>query len=303
MTTSESVAQSYEAPTSVEEAQRLTGAQARPFAGGTDLLVQVRAHASASASSSSQTFFPPARLVDLKRIPELMSVTADDKGVRIGAACSSARLREQAEKFARFPGLLEACALIGSDQIQERASVGGNLCNASPAADTVPALLVNEAACEVAGRAGRRFVPAREFCKAPGVTILGADELLVALHLPPPPARSADAYLRLTPRSEMDIAVAGAAARVELDADGRIANARLALGAVGPVAFEVAGAGEALRGATPDAGAFARAAALAAAAATPISDKRGTAEYRREIAGVLARRALATAAARVASAS
>ncbi len=288
----DSPARGYEAPDSVEQAVALLSAHgpaARPLAGGSDLLVQLRAGLQ-----------KPAVIVDLKRIPELSAVVLDDEVLRIGAARSSAALREEPSYRALFPGLLEACELIGSEQIQGRASIGGNLCNASPAADTVPALLVNEARCEIAGPEGRRFVPATEFCTGPGSTVLGLGELLVALHISRPAARSADAFLRFTPRSEMDIAVVSAAARVQLGEDGRCLDARLALGAVGPTAFIAEQAGDALRGVSPDDAALERVAALAREAAAPIDDKRGSIAYRRQVAGVLAKRALRVALARAA---
>jgi carbon-monoxide dehydrogenase medium subunit len=209
----------------------------------------------------------------------------------IGAAAPAAELREHAALRSGFPGLAEAIALIGSEQIQGRASLGGNLCNASPAADTTPALLVNEASVEIAGAGGRRRVPVAELCTAPGRTTLREGELVTSIQLPAPAPRSADAYLRLIPRSEMDIAVVGAAVRIALAPDGSCLAARVALGAVAPTAIRVPAAEAALAGSRCDAAALARMVEAVRAAARPIDDKRGTVAYRRHVIGVLARRA------------
>lgn len=283
----------FAAPHSVAEAVALlesNGESARVLAGGTDLLVQMR---------SGQR--RPAVLVDVKRIPELQALRFEGEECVIGAAHSAAALREHANLRQRWPGVVEAAELIGSEQIQGRASLGGNLCNASPAADTVPALVAAAARCEIAGPGGRRFLAVEDFCLGPGENALVPGELLVALRLPLPAPRSADAYLRLIPRSEMDIAVAGAGVSLALDAQGRIAAARIALGAVAPRVLLLAELGQALAGAAPDEAALARVAEAARAAVRPIDDKRGTAEYRRHVAGVLARRALAIAARRAAA--
>jgi carbon-monoxide dehydrogenase medium subunit len=189
-------------------------------------------------------------------------------------------------------------ALIGSEQIQGRASLGGNLCNASPAADTTPALLVNEAVLEIAGPGGRRRLPVAELCTAPGRTSLREGELVTKILLAAPPARSADAYLRLIPRSEMDIAVVGAGVSVTLDASGKCSAARVAIGAVAPTALLVPAAAQALVGTSLDDKALAAAGAAASAAARPIDDKRGTVAYRKQVTGVLVKRAAAIAAQR-----
>jgi len=279
----------YETPRSVAEAVRLMAADsgARVLAGGTDLLVQFRAGVR-----------QPSAFVDVKRIPELMSITINGEGLRLGAAVPAALVFEHAELRRLWPGLAEAVALIGSTQIQGRGSVGGNLCNASPAADTTCALIANRAQCVIAGPHGERTVPVDTFCVGPGRTVLEPGELLVAVHLPRPAARTADAYLRLIPRSEMDIAVAGAGVSVTLDAAGACTAARVAIGAVAPTALRVPEAEQALVGSPLDEASLQRAAAAAAAAARPIDDKRGTAVYRRTVAGVLTRRAAAIAAQR-----
>jgi len=282
----------FAAPHSIAEAVALLeshGANARVLAGGTDLLVQMRSG------------LRPAVLVDVKRIPELQALRFEGEECVVGAAHSAAALREHPDLRERWPGVVEAAELIGSEQIQGRASLGGNLCNASPAADTVPALVAAAARCEIAGPGGRRFVAAEDFCLGPGENALAPGELLVALRLPLPAPRSADAYLRLIPRSEMDIAVAGAGVSLALDAQGRIAAARIALGAVAPRVLLLEELGRALVGAAPDEAALARVAEAARTAVRPIDDKRGTVEYRRHVAGVLARRALAIAARRAAA--
>ena len=291
----EASSRSFEAPSSVEGAVALLavhGAAARVLAGGTDLLAQLNSGARR-----------PHWIVDLKRIPELMQVREAGGGLVIGAAVPAAELREHPALRRLFPGLAEATALIGSEQIQGRASLGGNLCNASPAADTTPALLVNEAEVEIAGPAGRRRLPVAALCTGPGRTALADGELVVALHLAPPVRRSADAYLRLIPRSEMDIAVVGAAVRLALEPDGRCCAARVALGAVAPTAIRVPDAEAALLGTRVDAAALERMVLAVRAAARPIDDKRGTVAYRRQVIGVLARRVAERAAERARAAS
>ena len=263
---------------------------AKIFAGGTDLLVQFRAG-----------LRQPTAFVDVKQIPELTSITIDRDGLQLGAAAFAAEICEHDELKRLWPGLVEAVALIGSTQIQGRATVGGNLCNASPAADTTCALIVNHAACVIAGPKGERTVPVEQFCTAPGQTILVRGELLVAIRVPRPAARTSDAYLRLIPRTEMDIAVAGAGVSVTLDASGVCTAARVAIAAVAPTALLVADAARALIGSRLDPldhVALERAADASTAAARPISDKRGTTAYRRSMAGVLTRRAAAIAAER-----
>jgi carbon-monoxide dehydrogenase medium subunit len=193
---------------------------------------------------------------------------------------------------------VEAVHLVGSTQIQGRGSIGGNLCNGSPAADTTCPLIVNRARCVIVGPEGERIVNAEDFVVGPGKTVLQRGDVLVAFLVPRPAPRTADAYLRLIPRSEMDIAVASAAVSVTLDATGVCTAARVAIGAVAPTARLVPEAGQALVGSTLDDSALARAAAAASAAAQPIDDKRGTAAYRRQVVGVLTRRAASIAGAR-----
>jgi carbon-monoxide dehydrogenase medium subunit len=281
----------YEAPRSIGEAVELlkssNGADARVLAGGTDLLVQMRLGQRS-----------PKVIVDVKRIPELLTTTLDDEGLRLGASVCAAEIFENEQIKALYPGLAEATDLIGSTQIQGRASLGGNLCNGSPAADAVPALIALGAECIVAGPDGQRSVPAESFTTGPGETVLKEGELLVEFRIARPAPRSADAYLRFIPRSEMDIAVVGAGVNLTLDANGICSAARVCLGAVAPTAILVPAAAEALIGTPVDEQALQRAGEASSAAANPIDDKRGTITFRKKVAGVLTRRAAAIAAER-----
>ncbi len=279
----------YHAPASVSEAVELLGrdAEARVLAGGTDLLVQVRSGVR-----------KPSAWVDVKRIPDLQGVRIEADSIRIGAAAPAAAIFEHSELRALLPGVTEATDLIGSTLIQGRATLGGNLCNASPAADSTPALIAVGAHCVIAGPGGEREIAVEAFATGPGQTALARGELLVALRIPKPGARTADAYLRLIPRSEMDIAVVGAGVALTLGDDGTCTQARVAIGAVAPTALLVEEAGAALVGSRIDDDALARVAAAASAAASPIDDKRGTIAYRTKVVGVLAKRAAAIAAKR-----
>ncbi|MBW2361761.1 MAG: xanthine dehydrogenase family protein subunit M [Deltaproteobacteria bacterium] len=272
----------FEAPTDVEAAIALLSRRpgARPLAGGTDLLVQLRLGAAT-----------PDLFVDLKRIPRLMATSLDSKGLTLGAAVPAAEIVENASIRSLWPGLVEATALIGSSQIQGRATWGGNLCNASPAADAVPAMIVCGAKIVLAGPGGEREVLIEDFTTGPGETLLERGELVVEFRVPAPAPRSADAYLRVTPRSEMDIAVVGVGVQLELDREGRVASARVALGAVAPTAVRADAAAEALVGSRLDDAALDRAAVAASTSASPIDDRRGTAAYRKSVVGVLTKRA------------
>jgi CO/xanthine dehydrogenase FAD-binding subunit len=280
----------YEAPRSVADAVRLMQADpaAHVLAGGTDLLIQFRVGVR-----------QPSAFIDVKYIPELITIAERGDSVRIGASVPAAMISEHAGLNQLWPGLVEAAHLIGSTQIQGRASLGGNLCNASPAADGTCALIVNRAECVIAGPSGERRVPVEEFCTAPGRTVLQRGDILVAFDLPRPPAGTGDAYLRLIPRSEMDIAIAGAAVSLTVDKVGVCTAARVAVAAVAPTALLVPGAAAALVGSRLDDDALARAADAARSVARPIDDKRGTIAYRRQVVGVLVKRAAAKAAERV----
>ena len=271
----------YFAPATAQEAVKaLAAAGARPMAGGTDLLVQLRSGRA-----------KPAAIVDLKRVAGAIGVREEAGGFVIGAATPGALLGEHAALARAWPGVVEAANLIGSTQVQGRASLAGNLCNASPAADSVPAMIAARAVCVIEGPAGRREAPVESICTGPGKTSLAPGEFILEIRLPPRPARSGDAYLRLIPRTEMDIAVVGAGVSLCLDGAGKVTSAHVALGAVAPTALLVAAAGEALVGTTLDEAALAALDAAARAACRPIDDKRGTVDYRTKIAGVLARRA------------
>jgi CO/xanthine dehydrogenase FAD-binding subunit len=265
----------YAAPENLGAAFQLMAAHPRALllAGGTDLLVQLR-------SGRKTTDL----VIDVKRIPELNTAAYDaEGGYTLGAAVPCYRLYGH-------PALGDVAALIGGTQIQGRASIGGNLCNASPSADSVPLLIALWAICRIAGSGGAREVAVEDFKLRPG-------ELLVSIYLPPPQAQSGAHYLRFIPRNEMDIAVVGAGVSVTLE-DGHFRSARVALAAVAPTPLFVREAGDALTGqaVTPDN--IARAAELARAAARPITDMRGTADYRRHLCGVLTRRALEAAVAK-----
>src|SRR5689334_12323839 len=273
----------YTAPTTVEDAVRaLAGASgiAKILSGGTDLLVQLR-------SGRAR----PDLIVDIKKIPDMAGITERDGGFVIGAATPGAVIGEHAELRQAWPGVVEATNLIGSTQVQGRASLAGNLCNASPAADSVPALIAARAICLIAGGSGQREAPVESIATGPGRTSLKKDEFIVAFRLPKRAPRSADAYLRFIPRTEMDIAVVGAGVNVTLDASGVCTEARVVLGAVAPTAVIVPDAAAALVGRKLDDATLAALDAAARAACKPIDDKRGTIEYRIKVAGVMARRA------------
>ena len=280
----------YEAPTSLDQAVSLlatAGDDGRLLAGGTDLIIQMRAGVR-----------QPGQVIDAKKIPELQTLSyAAQSGLRLGAALACCEIIDNPTVRQHYPGLVEAAGLIGSDQILARASVGGNVCNGSPAADTTPALIALGATCQIAGPKGTREVAVEDFVTAPGQTVLAADELLVEFRIPAPPAKAADCYQRFIPRNEMDIAVVGVGSCVALDGD-TCSAARIGLGAVAARPLLAEEAGAALVGKPLDDAAIDAAAKLAQAAASPISDMRGTAEFRTHLVGVLTRRTLKEAAAR-----
>jgi carbon-monoxide dehydrogenase medium subunit len=279
----------YAAPQSLDQAVALMAAHpsARPLAGGTDLLVQMR-------SGRQETDY----VVDVKHVPELNEITyGPAHGLTLGAAVPCYRIYGSASVARAYPSLAEVAALIGGTQIQGRASIGGNLCNAAPSADSVPLLIALSARCRIAGPGGTREVEVGDFCIAPGQTVLESGELLVSIHLSPPAPDSGASYLRFIPRNEMDIAVAGAGVQVVID-NGNFRSVRIALAAVAPTPLFVREAGDALAGKAVNAASLAEAAELARRAAQPITDMRGTAEYRRHLCGVLTRRALEAAIAK-----
>ena len=283
-------AYAYVAPTTVAEAVAVlgehadAGSRAQVLAGGTDLLVQMRSVDRA-----------PRTIVDIKKLAETNELNIGADETFIGAAIPSAALNENAELKALFPGLIEAADLIGSTQIQGRATIVGNLCNSSPAGDTIPALIAVGARCVIAGPDGQRELAVEDFVTGVGTNALTANEFVVGLKIANPAPRTADAYLRFIPRTEMDIAVAGAGVALTLDDSGTCTAARVAIGAVAPTALLVPAAAEALIGTKVDDAALDAAAAACSAAASPITDKRGTVEYRRKVVGVLCKRAGAIA--------
>jgi len=274
----------YEAPDSVERAATLlaeTAGETRILAGGTDLLVQMRSE-----------IVDPALIVDIKRIAETRTITDEPGGAwRIGAAVTGAELKEHRHLKQVWPGVVEAANLIGSTQVQGRATLGGNLCNGSPAADSVPALIAAGAVATLAGPTGRRDLAVEDVMLGPRKLALARGEFVVSFRLPPQPPRSSDAYLRFIPRTEMDIAVVGAGVSLTVDEAGTITRARVSLGAVAPRVLLVPQAAAAIVGSRLDRPAQDRLEAAARAACAPIDDKRGTVEFRIQVAGVLARRA------------
>jgi aerobic carbon-monoxide dehydrogenase medium subunit len=273
----------YEAPDTAEGAVALLSSapgDARILAGGTDLLVQMRADV-----------VDPGLIVDIKKIKETRSVTEEKGGFRIGAAVTGAELKEHPALKKVWPGVIEAANLIGSTQVQGRATMGGNLCNGSPAADSVPALIAAGAVATIAGPNGRRDLPVEDVMLGPRKLALQRGEFIVSFLLPPRPPRSSDAYLRFIPRTEMDIAVVGAGVSVTVDGGGTITAARVSLGAVAARVLLVPAAAQAMIGSRLDRPAQDRLEAAARAACAPIDDKRGTIEFRIQVAGVLTRRA------------
>ena len=273
----------YLAPTSVEDAVRILADQPGDcliLAGGTDLLVRMRSGLS-----------EPDAVLDIKRIDTLRQITPENGGFRIGAAVSGAEMGEHSALVAAWPGVVDGAELIGSTQVQGRATMAGNLCNASPAADSVPAMITANAMARIAGPDGMRDVPVADIPVGPGRTSQAKGEFITSIFLPARPANASDAYLRFIPRTEMDIAVVGCAVSLTLDPSGICTDARVALGAVAPTVILVPEAADALIGTSLDDAALDALATACSAAAAPISDKRGTVEFRTHVAGVLARRA------------
>jgi carbon-monoxide dehydrogenase medium subunit len=280
----------YEAPETVEAAVGLlagAAGEARVLAGGTDLLVQLKTD-----------MIAPALVVDIKKIAETRRITEEAGGFRIGAAVSGAELKEHPRLKTVWPGVVEAANLIGSTQIQGRATLGGNLCNGSPAADSVPALIAAGAIATVIGPAGRREIKVEDVVVGPRKLSLTRGEVVMSFFLPARPAHAADAYLRFIPRTEMDIAVVGAGVSLTLDDAGICRSARIGLGAVAAKPLLAEEAAAALIGQPENDAALARMQAAVSAACRPIDDKRGTKDFRIKVAGVIARRATEIAFAR-----
>ena len=276
----------YAAPANVTEATKLlagTAGKAKLLAGGTDIIVQLR-----------EGLRDADLVIDVKKIPELMELRySASSGLRLGAAVPCYLIYENAEISTAYPALADAARIVGGWQIQSRASVGGNLCNSSPAADTIPALIAHGAVAVIAGAGGERKVSVDRFCTGPGRNVLEAGELLVRLELPAPSPRSSSAYERFIPRNEMDIAVAGAASWVTLSADGKtIERAMIGVGAVAPTPKLAQEASQWLEGKPATEASFAQAGELVKKVASPITDMRGTIEYRIHLVGVLVKRTL-----------
>lgn len=270
----------YVAPSTVSEAVaelNKHGDRARPLAGGTDLLVKARANV-----------WELDAVVDIKNIPELMTLTINGDGLSIGAGVPCYQVYDNSEVADQYPGIIDGTSIIGGIQIQSRAGLGGNLCNAAPSGDGIPALIAHSAVAKIASVNGTREVAVEDFCTGPSRTALKAGELLVSIEVPKPAANSGAAYTRFIPRNEMDIAVAGVGVFVQLDASGQnFESARIALASVGPTPILASAAGDSLAGKPVNDETIAAAAALAKAAATPITDMRGTIEQRRQLVEVL----------------
>ncbi len=280
----------FESPATLEDAIHLLAnakGTARVLAGGTDVLVQMRLG-----------LVTPDLVVDIKGIPGMRDITPVDGGYRIGAAVTGAEMGEHAGLKALWPGVVEAMELVGSTQVHGRATMAGNLCNASPAADSVPAMIAADAVATIEGPLGLRLLPVAEVPAGPGKTTLTKGEIITSIFLPARPKHSGDAYLRFIPRTEMDIAVSSAGVSLSLGPNGMVEFARVAIGAVAPTARLVEEAGAALVGTQLDAATLDRMMAAVRAACDPIDDKRGTAEFRTKTAAVMAKRAAKTAFAR-----
>jgi carbon-monoxide dehydrogenase medium subunit len=273
----------YVKPESFEAAATLlrdeTGLS-RILAGGTDVLVQLKAE-----------MVEPDLMVDLKHLPGMRDITAEDGGFRVGAAVSGAEMGEHDAVKAMWPGVIEGVELIGSSQVQSRATMAGNLCTGSPAGDSVPAMVTAGAVARVQGPGGVRDVSVVDIPTGPGKNSLAKGEFITSIFLPARPENASDAYLRFIPRTEMDIAVSSAAVSLELDSDGVVTAAHVAIGAVAPTVLLVQDAGAALVGSKLDDAAIAGLVTAVEAACNPITDKRGTIEFRTKTAGVLGKRA------------
>ena len=281
----------YEAPKKLADALDLFAqynGRARPLAGGTDLIDHVRTGR-----------LRPDVLIDVKKIPELNVVECNATGLQIGAAVPCSDLYRHQAIVENYSALTDSCQIIGGIQIQNRASVGGNLCTSGPAADSTPALIALQATCIVASAKGQREVPVEDFCTGPGTNVLEGGEILVQLRFPAPQSGSGSHYRRFIPRYEMDIAVVGVGAAVQLDSTGQIfKSARIALGAVAPTPLYASEASESLVGQPVSDDTIALAADKAKAAIRPIDDMRGTKVFRTHVTGVLTRRVLMEAVAR-----
>ena len=273
----------YVLPQSVDEALSILNSKpdSAVFAGATDLIPQIRGGRP-----------EPGLLVDLKNIPSLVNLSFSNGTLKIGAATPVANIKNNAKLTNEFPGLSEASGLIGSDQIQNRASLGGNVCTASPGADTVPSLMVNDTLVVIASNSGPRTIPVADVITGPGSISLGSEEFIIEFLLEQPPSRTSDAYERFIPRTEMDIAVVDAAARISLDERGHCQEAKIAIGAAAPTVIRIPVAERILQGKKINDEVLTEVMDETSKACNPINDKRGTIEYRRQVAGVLVKRVI-----------
>ena len=282
----------FAAPKTLSEALELMashGDRARVIAGGTDILVQLR-----GGRRSADL------LVDVKAIPELNEISySPQNGLVLGAAIPCYRIYQNQAVASAYPGLMDAASLIGGIQIQGRATIGGNICNAAPSGDSIPPVIVLGGVCHIAGPNGNRQIAAEEFCTAPGQNALQTGEILVSINLPPPQAHSGANYLRFIPRNEMDIAVVGVGTSIVLDASGQnFVSARIALASVAPTPVLARDAGDSLAGKPVSEASIQEASEKAMADAKPINDMRGTIRQRVHLVGVMTRRTLNNAVAR-----
>ena len=282
----------YVSPTSLEDAIKLMaekGPKAKALAGGTDILIQLRGGR-----------YQIDRLVDIKKVPELNQFScSQNEGLTIGASVQCYKVYESPEVQRLYPAMIDSSSLIGGIQVQGRATIGGNLCNATPSGDNIPSLIAQSAQALIAGPNGQRTVPVEEFCTGPGRNQLADGELLVSMNIPPVKANYGAAFLRFIPRNEMDIAVANCGASVQLDeSKQKIVSARIAIGSVGPTVIFCKEAGDSLAGAEANESSIEIAAAAAQKVASPINDMRGTVEQRIHLVGVLTKRVLRLAISR-----
>ena len=273
----------YHSPSSFNEAVAISNSSSglvKYLAGGTDVLVQLKIGTKS-----------PDHLIDIKNIPGVREISLrDDGGYTIGAAVSGAQLTEHKELSKNWPGLVEGMELVGSAQIQSRATLVGNLCNGSPAADSVPGMIAAGASVSILNSSGTKDVLVEDIPSGPGSTSLENGELITAINLPKRNDYEGDAYLRFIPRTEMDIAVVGCAVNLSLE-NGIVTAAKVVLGAVGPKVILAHSAADCLVGTKLDGSSLSRFSAECSQIAKPISDKRGSEEFRKDIIGVIAKRA------------
>ncbi len=281
----------FHSPSTIDELSSLLSNNSEKkhlLAGGTDLLVQMQSQ-----------IIEPTSVIDLKNISEMMEIKEDTDGFFVGAAVPGMTIIEHQGFSKTWPGVVDGVKLIGSIQIKGRASMGGNLCNASPAADSIPAMIASDAKAIILGSKGKRDVLVEDFILGPGKNILKSDEVLVGIKFPKKNNNSSGAYLRFTPRTEMDIAVAGVGINISLGAKSQIEHAKVSIGAVAEKALVAKAAAKALIGKKVDAEIIEKFMSEVRDLARPIDDKRGTVEFRKQVIGVLAKRALHIALERI----